>query len=613
VICGRSNLGSAVFFGGVLTLAACALDPVVKWPYLTPKEYALYLASAGALLFWAVRIRTGASGSLRITGLEAILTANLIWPVLVNPHWIVQREGNWFWPLLAGLVLTIVVRQLFNPEEPAARPSSGPGPRAIALTDFMLALSLVGSLLAIHGLAGALAAGGFQPEDGSVKTTLVSLIGIENGFGAFMATGAIAALTSAFVARRKLLRWFLAGAAVLQLTALLGNGSRGALLGLFTGGVLVIVLSRRGAKRSGRQTVALGVVALVAVSLAGLLLYRVNPGSGRARLIGWEISGAMLADHPLTGVGTGRFGLEFGRYQAQLWRDPGRAEFDRQAAARRHPNSELVHQFAEQGIPGGALYALVWVSALGFLLRALSRSNRTSAHEWGLFALLVAILVHSLVDNALHWIPTLVTAHLAFGLIPAPVLVRVDLSRRWARQLALVTAVGWTATVVTKTAREYPGYQLWEKADSREPGERLELLKRAQQRLPWEPYLNEMLGSGLLDVGQPQQAVSVLQTGIEELDGINFRLALAEAQLEVGWLGPAELNARTLAARYPDRLLPRLLLARIHHTKGEDAQARVYLGSCIQRDTHIRSSSVDSVVAQAEALWRIWYDDEPPR
>src|SRR5690606_19417399 len=175
----------------------------------------------------------------------------------------------------------------------------------------------------------------------------------------------------------------------------------------------------------------------LAIALAGLLLHRLNPASTRGRLIAWEVSGAMLADRPLTGIGAGRFAAEWGRYQAELWRHPGFAEFDHQALARGQPNSELFHRLAEQGWPGGALYLLLWAFALGFLVRALRRQDRTAAVDWGLLALLVGILVHSLLDGALRWVPTLVTVHLAFGFVPAPALLDADLRRRWLRWVAL--------------------------------------------------------------------------------------------------------------------------------------------------------------------------------
>ncbi len=621
-------LGSAGFFGVVVTLAACAIDPAVNEAYLTPKVYALLVASAGALLLWAAPRPTAGGGGLRFTAIEAILAVNILWGVIVNPHWIATREGNWFWPSLAAFLLTVVVRQLFNLPKPEAAPPDEPAPRTRALADFMAALWIVGSALALHGLAQALAAGGFQPEGGA-KTSVTSVIGTPNGFGAFMAVGIIAALASAAQARRRRVRLLLAGAALLQLVALLGNGSRGALLGLFAACLLVLSLRPllgtagqaaaggrviAGIRGRGRRALVAGLAVLVAVPLAGIVLNRLNPDSGRGRLIAWEISGAMLADRPLTGVGTGRFGLEWSRYQAEFWRQPGYAKFDHQAVGREQPNSELFHQLAERGLPGGALYVLLWACALGFLVRALARGEETSALGWGLLALLVAILVHSLVDGALQWVATLVTAHLAFGLIPAPALLRANFGRKRARKLAMAVGVGWAALVVVKTACEYPGYQLWEKALRGGAVGRLELLMRAHHRLPSEPSLSHELGIDLLAAGQPGQAVSMLQEGLGELDshGSYIRLALAEAQLEVGWLEPAERNARTAAASYPDRLRPRLLLARIHHAHGDDAEARAALASCIRRETYFRSAPVDSVVTQATLLWRRWYDDEPP-
>lgn len=602
------RLGSAACFGVVITLAAGAFDPAVHDAYLTPKEYALLLASAGAVVLWTVVGRKAIGGSLRFTAIEAILAASILWGLIASPHWVAMRKGNQFWPLLAGLVLTVVVRQLFNPpKDDDAR--GEPGVRTIALADLMVAIWVVGSALAIHGLAQALAAGSFQPADGSTKTTVISIIGTENGFGAFMAAGIIAAVTLASQARRGPVRLLLAGGGLLQLVALLGNRSRGAVLGLVAAGLVILLLKTHGWRGRRVGVAVLGV--LVVIAVAGVLLHRLNPGSGRARLVAWQISGAMVSDRPFTGVGPGRYAREYDGYQAEFWRHPDYAEFDHRAAPRMKANSEPIQRLAEQGLPGGAFYLLLWACALGFLLRALLRREGTSPFDRGLLALLVAILVHSLVDNVLQWTATLVIAHLGFGLLPAPVVFRADLRRARVRKLATGVAVAWTAVVAVKTGWEYSGYKLW--VDARQPrADGLEILKRAHQRLPSEPDLSYGLGVGLLRVGQPEQAAVVLQRGIEARDRDDLRLALAEALLELGWVDQAELNARKAAAGYPDRLRPRLMLARIHHAKGEDAQARSALASCIRRDTYYRSALVDAVVKEATLLWRSWYDDEPP-
>lgn len=610
---GGRILVSAGFFGVVVTLAACAVDPAVYLPYLTPKRYAVLLASAGALLLWAVAARRASNGRLHLTALEATLVASILWGVVSSLQGPATPPGNWIWLALAAFLLTLAVRQLFNPPTRSAE-TSGVPVRVVAAADLMTALWIVGSALAAHGLVEALGGGGFRPGDAEVKTSVTSLIGTPNGFGAFMAAGIIAALASAAAARRRGVRLLLAGAALLQLAALAGNGSRGAVLGLVAAGLAVLWLrpAITSPWRRGPRAVAAGLAVLATFALAGFLLHRLNPASTRGRLIAWEVSGAMLADRPLTGIGAGRFAAEWGRYQAELWRHPGFAEFGHQALARGQPNSELIHRLAEQGLPGGVLYVVLWVFALGFLVRALRRQERTAAVDWGLLGVLVAILVHSLVDGALRWTPTLVTVHLAFGLVPAPALLDADLRRGWLRRVALAVAVGWAATVGFRTLREYPGYRLWAEASREGGAERLDLLVRAERRLPSQPGLNQGLGIGLLEVGRLEEAARMLELGLDAWDDAAARLALAEAQLGLGWLEPAEENARRVAAEYPDRLAPRLLLARIHHARGEEAQARAALASSIRRDTHFRSAAVDSVVAEATRLWRNWYDDEPP-
>lgn len=620
-------LGSAGFFGVVVTLAACAVDPAVYSPYLTPKRYGLLLVSAAALLLWATGAARRADATLRISAIEAVIAASIVWGMIANRNWPPIEAGTWPWLPIAAFILTLVVRQRFN-QSTSTPETPGVPLRVAAVADLMTALWIVGLALAAHSLGEAFLAGGFRSGNSSVKTLMTSVIGTPNGFGAFMAAGIMAALASWADARRRGARLLLAGAALVQGAALVANGSRGALLGLAAAGLLVLWLRLwKGAaavneagpnvpeswRRLRRRAAVFGLAFLAAFAVAGFLLHRLNPASGRGRLIAWEISGAMLADQPFTGVGTGRFAAEWGRYQIELWRDPDHAEFDRQAVGRSQPNSELFHRLSERGLPGGALYVMLWVFAIGFLVRALLRDARTAAVDWGLLGLLVAILVHSLLDGAFRWEATLVTAHLAFGLVPAPSLLEASLRRPWSRRLPLVAAMAWAATVAFKATQEYPGYRIWSGASRSAGAERLELLMSAQQRVPWEGDLLHDIGITMFRNGRFEEAADMLQRRLEVRDNAPARVALAEAQLSLGWLAPAEANARRAAAGYPDRLAPRLLLGRIHHARGEEAQARVALAPAIRRDTYYQSTAVDSLATEATRLWRDWYDDEPPR
>jgi hypothetical protein len=120
---------SAAVFGVVVTLAACAIDPAVFLPYLTPKRYAVLLAAAGALLLWAMHAWKAPDGTFRLTALEAILAASLLWGVITNPHGVATQAAIWFWLPLAAFLLTLVVRQLFSSSAREAEASGVPSER----------------------------------------------------------------------------------------------------------------------------------------------------------------------------------------------------------------------------------------------------------------------------------------------------------------------------------------------------------------------------------------------------------------------------------------------------------------------------------------------------
>ena len=626
-----AGFGSAAFFGVLVTMSAFAVDPAVRDGFDTPKLYALLAASALLLLGYAALQLGRGTRVLRVSILELLLAAALAWGVVVNPRWVGGEGSLWFWVSLALVLVTFLTRQLVGSRDLDEPDATSRSPvRTRALGDFFTALWINGSALAVLGLRQAWDAGTFRYASGVEKTPMLSTIGSANGYGAFLAAGIIAAAVTGLRARTRFARVMLTGATLLQLGALLGNGSRGALLGLLTAALLtswfrlLVGLPLRprsdaarsaGPRRSRRRTaqVALsGLAVLLVLGLAALLLYRLNPDSGRGRLIAWEISANMTADHPFTGVGTGRFGAEHARYQAEIWRQPDHARWTHQAMRRTQPHSEYVHVLAERGLPGAILFVLLWVSAIGALLRYLARSGGGTALDWGLLALLVALPTHASVDQALHWPPVALTAHLALGLVPARALLRRPRSRALALGL-LVVAAGYAGTVSAKLFREYPGYRQWREGLIVKGEPAVAALGAARARLPGEARLDLSLGAALLAQGRADSAIVHLDRGLADLDDYEIRLALAEAHLDRGELGMAAAHAGAAAASFPDRLLPQLVLARIHHAAGDTVRARAALARCTRRETHYRTAAVDRVAAEAARLWRSWYDDEPPR
>lgn len=148
-----------------------------------------------------------------------------------------------------------------------------------------------------------------------------------------------------------------------------------------------------------RSRLALMVLAGGAVGVIGLVLLRVE-FADRLRAVfvdrsaavairseGWRIAEAMMRDHPLVGVGPGRFREESIHY------------VDIRTGDRLHAYNLILHEGAELGYLGLAAYLAMWARVLWRTLRLVRASGRGRTME-GVAALaahgmLVAFLVRS--------------------------------------------------------------------------------------------------------------------------------------------------------------------------------------------------------------------------
>lgn len=189
----------------------------------------------------------------------------------------------------------------------------------------------------------------------------------------------------------RLTRWCALGTAPL-LAGFVLTGSRGALIGIGAGAVLLTALAWPLLTPARRR----GLVALlVVVGLAGgaaLTLRALQPDPFRyQRLRIWQASVMPLLSAPWTGTGPGQFSREAPNLQFPDGR--GALRYDR---GFRTTHSDWIRVGAEFGWPGLAAFGWIVVSVAAHVAR---RRRSSEAIDAGALAALVGLFVHAGVDN----------------------------------------------------------------------------------------------------------------------------------------------------------------------------------------------------------------------
>lgn len=211
-----------------------------------------------------------------------------------------------------------------------------------------------------------------------------------------------------------------AAGAALCLAAGLAAQSKFAALAM--AGSLAVLALAAAERPAARRRVALG---LVGAAAAGAAIIAATPLGGRfrdffvidvaalgslERIVAWKASLAMLADHPVVGIGYGAFGAVFPRYlpagEAQPW-------------AQLH--NDPLEMLVSGGIVGGLLLAWLAVAAI----RRLASGHRSIAPgsrrlgNLGLLAGVASLTLHAFVDFN-HQIPANALLFVAAAAVAVP-------------------------------------------------------------------------------------------------------------------------------------------------------------------------------------------------
>ncbi|MGH7319082.1 MAG: O-antigen ligase family protein, partial [Candidatus Rokuibacteriota bacterium] len=242
---------------------------------------------------------------------------------------------------------------------------------------FLVALTV----MACYGLAQAYLCGGqlvFVPETWSAEIC-THPSRISGPFSIYMTFGGVLLLGALFflaylsnVPWRRV--WWMVPAGAITVAALAFTYSRNAWLGLAAGTLGLVVTAGR-TIRVVVVLVSIGVV--VATVTPGAVIDRVRSMVNaqdptiRDRFAMWRSGLAMIADHPVLGVGPGEVRAWYPHYR--------RSDAVRQSTG--HLHSSPIHLAAERGLPAFAVWIWLWVVFFRETGRVLARLGRDRPRE----------------------------------------------------------------------------------------------------------------------------------------------------------------------------------------------------------------------------------------
>lgn len=534
------------------------IDPGVYYGGHTPKQIGfLALLASGIAVMALLAFQKREPVSFQFTIIEALILARIGWLAATHPYPLEYIASERFWILVGLLGLCFWVRN--NP------PSE---------KTWLWSIAIMAVFQAGVGLIQYL----FVPlTDPDVKTSVIGTIIAPNGFGLFMAIGIVAWLG---VARKTI---SIPISAIL-LVSLYLNGSRGAFLALVAIGALTVLWLWP------RKSLAIAGIIIIAGTtwvVAGL-----DPESTSGRWMIWNISAPMVADHPLTGVGHGRLGVEYLHYQAEWLSDPAKSEqFGHKAAPIKQAHNEYLQAFSESGVVGGLLFLGIWLLVLFRM-----RPNPYAA-------ILGLILLHSLIDTPQHVLPL---AMLAYAFIRLATESRKHHSVTLPR--IVLPVIGVLALLsLSQLYGRYQAYRYWQVgqdyASQWNWTQALNAYDRAMQALPNQGELHFHFGAAMVHHGGITKGLHYLELSKQRFSDRNIWLNTAHANLLQGNLDIAEREALIAKGMFPDHLAPDLILARIWHLQGRLEESKSALKRCITQDVRVKSEQTSIIANEASLFW----------
>jgi O-antigen ligase len=399
--------------------------------------------------------------------------------------------------------------------------------------------------------------------------------------------------------RRKWERWLgvmvLAGAALVLPAAM----SRAAWIAALAGCMAVIwkYARYRFGKWRGlwqRKKVRITIVAcciLVAGLLSGLYLMKKDSADGR-RLI-WRVSGSIIREHPVFGVGYGRFPAVYGDAQAGYFLSGERTEGEVMVADNPgYAFNEYVQTGVELGLAGLILFAGMVISCF----RPVTQKGNGSCA-------LLAFLVFAAFSYPFSVLPLSILFVFLLA-IPASSSKEMPLTiPRWGQVAGIIVCLGITAYASFHVLSRKKAYEEWSSLQLYyHTGQYHDLVYDYRDLYPLLSHQKQFLfeyGRCLSAAGMYEEGNRMFGQYLHYGNDPMVHNCMGNNYKSMKEFEKAEAAYRYASQLIPNRHYPVFLLMKLYHETGQDEKAAATAGYLLDKPVKIHTKAIDEMKQEA--------------
>lgn len=570
-----------VGFAFLIGFCSLLIDPFAYNSISAPKNLLFSVGAPFFLLLALLRAK-----AIHIGIIPFLYFLRIVWLAIGNPEWVIHPSNDGFYLSVGILCWMIFVVQLKSNFDKKL---------------FLKVLFWIGIIEVFIGIWQIIS---YVPDPlYPIKTPFMGTFGTPNGLGIFLVLSLLSGIYLIYSNQRNYVYWL---GSIVLFTGIFLSESRGSILALLSTFTFTLVITSYHKKKlSYRKWIVVSGISMIAI--ASLFLYRIDVESTSGRWMIWEITGLMIQDKPLFGVGQGNYAVEYLNYQATYFEDSTHSENEIKAANIKQAHNEFLQSFAEGGIVNSMLLLLIWVIPFYQASKRLAKNfDYLMLVQLGIHT---AIFVHALIDSPLHVLPVAIVGYTNLVLLSSD---KFNIKKKsLVRLFFLVLTSSYLILSAFKQIAKYPGFHHWKKGVEHSVNMEWKAaildLSKAIEYLPEKGELLFNLGTANIFNNQYSKGLYFTNESKKYFNDKNIYLSESYAYLQLGEYKKAEEKALIALSMFPTHLAPHLLLGEIYFYLGDKEKSKASLQKCMEEDIPITSPETKQISEDATLIYQRFY------